>query len=678
MNSGGEDAAGTYIRQDCGQTYSSRRPLSNHQGERHSTVNNGPLAAFVDAIEFFHQQRNEETVDANGYIQTPQTYFENERGWAPETVECKRLGWAPAATDALREHLETQGHDGESILSTGLFWRNESEEDNEPSLTPIWRGRYVLPYFDIEGRPVFAISRRAGDGHPDDVAGKYGIDDTPAKYHKIPVSHDHVAVNEPIYGLGTVREGEPVLITEGIADAITAHEAGYPCISPVTTQFRHSDRERLLDELADHDIPRVYIVQDAERPTSDIDENGQLTVQQFGPGLKGAVTTAAYLAEHGHDAWLAEFPRPGLKKVDLDDYLQGWTEDLEAVLASAKPVAQHPAHDPKTVALETATQECEATTTSTGEDNSAVFDIKLADVADVAENYRGPNPLGHHGTSEDYFVVLDDGRLAYDHKYKTAYNALTYLLCEAGERHPSSPNGPVDDRECFVIWHYAKCEGLLPTNDPIPRRALVHVAVANGYCKRDTVVAGWKLPVDAHNTALEHVREEYGVDPGRDTLSAESEPVAAIPFGLLEDRREPERQRFLRKRGIEWPDDDEVSTRINDAVHDALAAEDYCVLQAPTGSDKTGNAVETAWRDVESAITGDRPVVVFCGTREARQQAKERAEAEGLDVKVLRSHTELCAVARGDYDLGTYDPDDADNPAAPAEPLTIDGQPVGE
>lgn len=72
---------------------------------------------------------------------------------------------------------------------------------------------YVLPYAD--GQPVFAISRATDSAHPADWKRH--------KYDKLPVSRDDVAVTEPIYGLDTVCDGELVLITEGIADAITAH-----------------------------------------------------------------------------------------------------------------------------------------------------------------------------------------------------------------------------------------------------------------------------------------------------------------------------------------------------------------------------------------------------------------------------------------------------------------------
>src|SRR5699024_4622724 len=148
-----------------------------------------------------------------------------------------------------------EGYDRDAILGTGLFTEN---------LSPLWQGRFVFPYFDADGQPIYAISRATGDegggavgydGHPDDgLSGKYA---KPA--HTKPYAH----VEEPIYGIETVEDGQPVLITEGIADAITAHQAGYACISPVTTRFKRDDREALREVLEDHDVPRAYVVQDA-------------------------------------------------------------------------------------------------------------------------------------------------------------------------------------------------------------------------------------------------------------------------------------------------------------------------------------------------------------------------------------------------------------------------------
>jgi len=49
-------------------------------------------------------------------------------------------------------------------------------------------------------------------------------------------------------------------------------------------------------------------------------------------------------------------------------------------------------------------------------------------------------------------VLVDGAEVAYDHRHKAAYNALTYLLCEAGVRSPSAPNGPLSDEELFAVW----------------------------------------------------------------------------------------------------------------------------------------------------------------------------------------------------------------------------------
>ena len=205
--------------------------------------------AFVDAIAWFHDQINKSIADHDDedgdHPDRPTTareYF-HERGWTDDTIDEARLGWAPPSRTGPLDHLMREGYDREAILGTGLF-----TED----LRPLWQGRYVLPYFDVDGQPVYAISRSTGsegggavgyDGHPDDgLSGKYA---KPAH------TKEYARISEPIYGLGSVEDGQPVLVTKGIADAITAHQAGYACISPVTTRFKHDDRERLREILED-------------------------------------------------------------------------------------------------------------------------------------------------------------------------------------------------------------------------------------------------------------------------------------------------------------------------------------------------------------------------------------------------------------------------------------------
>lgn len=156
-----------------------------------------------------------------------------------ETVDAKRLGWTPVNETALLDYLMSEAYDQDAILSKDLFTQDP---------TPLWQGHYVFPYFDIDGQPVYAISRSleneggsaAGyDGHPADFMS--------GKYAKPAHTKEYVIVDEHIYGHKSIEPGERVLVTEGIADAITTHEAGYPCLSPVTVQFKKKkDREASL------------------------------------------------------------------------------------------------------------------------------------------------------------------------------------------------------------------------------------------------------------------------------------------------------------------------------------------------------------------------------------------------------------------------------------------------
>lgn len=489
------------------------------------TGESGAREAFAAAVDWFHAHLDREIGDhgergENEHSDRPTTareYFREVRGWTDATLDEALLGYAPANRTGLLDRLMREGHDREAILGTGLF-----TED----LRPLWQGRYVLPYLDENGEPVYAISRATGevgggavgyDGHPaDGMSGKYA---KPAH------SKPYARVNEPIFGLGSVEDGEPVLITEGIADAITAHQAGYPCISPVTTRFKHNDREALREVLDAHDIPRAYVIGDAERPGSDLDDEDRLTLSQVGEGLDGALDTAAHLAQDGVDARVAELPRPGLDKVDLDDYLRGWATDgaLDTVLASAKPAEQHPEYDPEERAMQTAAGGLERERErSTGDesdgDHSALFDLDIRDVTGRSWGARGVNPLGHHGDSENYYVLVEKYGVGYDHKHKVAYNALTHLLVEARERRAESPNGRLDDGEVLAAWIEAKDERLIPDDDAIPHRALRHVALSRGLCERADIEGGWKLPVEAYNDALDTVEDEYGLEPGREHI----------------------------------------------------------------------------------------------------------------------------------------------------------------
>jgi len=216
-------------------------------------------------------------------------------------------------------------------------------------------------------------------------------------------------------------------------------------------------------------------------------------------------------------------------------YIQDWG-DLVPVLASAKPADEHPAYDAVGNEPGGGAEDYDAPGHS-GNATSAPFDLDLIDVAPVDEGYRGTNPLGHHGDSEDYFTVGNGGETATDHKHGVGYNALTYLLVEAGERSASNPGGDLSDADVFAAWREAKDRGTLDDEDPIPYRALVGVAVEDGLVDREELVrrdsdtgevvesevAGSgtyrALPPGTYDDILDHVRKEYGVEPAREPAS---------------------------------------------------------------------------------------------------------------------------------------------------------------
>ena len=108
-------------------------------------------------------------------------------------------------------------------------------------------------------------------------------------------------------------------------------------------------------------MSRVNVVNDAEPATTSLRDPDEaegwerLHTEQFGEGVRGAVRTASYLDGHGIDVRIGELPQPAAEKVDLDDYLIRWGGDLRPILAGARRVDDHPAYDPKDMAIEAAT-----------------------------------------------------------------------------------------------------------------------------------------------------------------------------------------------------------------------------------------------------------------------------------------------------------------------------------
>jgi len=502
--------------------------------------------AFDAAVSYWHRQLDEPIAEHSDADRpdTARDYFEDYRGFDGDTIDEWRLGWAPG-DGGLYEYLDGEGFDAETIAATGLFCEDYPTKE-------LWRGRYVLPYFSADGRAEYAIARCTGskgggaagyDGHSADfLAGKYA---------KVAHSRENVPLSEPILGLQTLEGADEVVVAEGIADAISATEAGYAVLSPVTKEFKREHFDAVVDAVDEHDIGRVYVVPDAEQAAfSEIDSDDvpdepehiyeAITQPAVAPGPAGGLRTANHLVEHDIDARVVELPRPSGGKVDLDDYIQNWEQPLGPVLRSAKPPQDHPKFDAATATQDTGGSDSGSITEQnssksgssdgtavSSESDSALFELGLGDVnSDLKDGYRGKNPLGHTGSSENYFVVNDvDGTLfAKDYKRpgNPTYNGLTYLLVEMEERPVEGPEGPLSPRETWVAWAEARKRGLLDCDDALPTKALEHVAREQDLYNFDALDADLsdedvELPAKAHNRALWWVNNRWADKEDVDT-----------------------------------------------------------------------------------------------------------------------------------------------------------------
>jgi DNA primase catalytic core len=252
------------------------------------------------AVGFYHRHLDAERRSA----------IKEERGYTDATIDRVQLGFG---APGLWEHLGELGATEEERLSTGLFvqFRSGARAD-------FFANRLIFPYWR-GGRVVYLIGRRT-------EASSDAEWDRP-KYKKLPVrseKHPYISpliTNDFFFGEDDANTDGVLLITEGIADAIAAQQAGFKCLSPVTTTFRAQDHEKLVRLTAKG--KRVVVVNDSE---------------DSGAGERGARETAKVLHAAGRDVRIATIPRPdGVAKVDVNDVVRAHgAEGLRAVVDAAR------------------------------------------------------------------------------------------------------------------------------------------------------------------------------------------------------------------------------------------------------------------------------------------------------------------------------------------------------
>jgi hypothetical protein len=444
---------------------------------------------FQDLIDYWYEYHKERV----------KQYVQKKRDWSPEMVDEFKLGWADPDANAYN-YLANEGYSHEEIISTGAF--TESGK-------PLWNGRYVFPYFDKRGKPRYAIARTTGDkggggagydGHEEDyLAGKYA---------KLAHSKEYVEVDEPIWGLHTLDNRKDfAVIAEGIADAMILDYHGFPVLSPVTTTFKEKHFDPLVEAFKEYNKSNIFIFPDSEEVQAN-------TNYDVSAGVQGALNSAYHIYERSNEVEVkvAELPRPdGVRKVDVDDYLTEYGKDeLGKIAKDAREATEWDVYEDIASSHSNTDSRNYDSEEIEGTNKSAIYELKITDVLPTGFGDRGRNPIKHIGDSENYFVLVDGGETAYDHKRDVTYNAITYLLCECGVRDIAEPEGQLSHREIWEVWKHAKENGVIDEQDPAPVRAMKFYAEKLDY----DITEGEMLDTDVYNDVISSIDDR--LNSGRD------------------------------------------------------------------------------------------------------------------------------------------------------------------
>lgn len=179
-----------------------------------------------------------------------------------------------------------------------------------------------------------------------------------------------------------------------------------------------------------------------------------------------------------------------------------------------------------------------------GSSRSALFDIEARD---VVQKEGGSTSTGDrwssifHGSDTDANMTLTSKGLLQCFRHNCTHNGLQALVvlsgyfgggdagCEkVGSPHTHSGGSPSamvgDDGAIWSAWRYAKSNGYLPADDPVPYRALIHLCREMEITPPEEIPEtydpenGQRLPSYAYNAALAAIENKYNLDPGRDRL----------------------------------------------------------------------------------------------------------------------------------------------------------------
>ncbi len=143
-------------------------------------------------------------------------YFK-ERNLSDNTIKHFGLGFAFGRNNDLTKYLMSVGYTKNEIIEAGLA------VEGEYGLRDKFRNRVIFPIMDTKNRVI-------GFG------GRVLVNDIKPKYLNSP---DTIIFDKSsnLFGLGSVRAGEPIILCEGFMDVIQMQQAGYNAVASLGTAF---------------------------------------------------------------------------------------------------------------------------------------------------------------------------------------------------------------------------------------------------------------------------------------------------------------------------------------------------------------------------------------------------------------------------------------------------------